>query len=405
MTRGLFVWLHRWTGLAMAGFLIIVGLTGSLLAFYGELNHLLTPELYPAARDGAALDAAALARRAEAIVPGAQTSTVYFGYDAPVAEIGMEPKPGAPALDFNTLYLDRYSGEELGRMFWGAFPTKRAGIMPFVYQLHMTLVAGEIGAWILGFTALAWTLDCFVGFYLTLPAASERSRKNFLARWKPAWLVKLSGSFYRVSFDLHRAGGLWFWVLLVIFAWSSVYMNLNGFYARAMSFLFDYQPSFYHMELDEPLAEGEPMSWEKALQTGRALMADEARNNGFSVEREISLYAVKDKGAWEYRVRSSRDIGDKYGQTSVWFDIANGELRQISLPTGGRAGNTITTWIYELHKANLFGLPYRIFVCLLGLIITMLSATGVYIWWKKRAARGSHQLRKSTASTTIETTS
>ena len=66
MTRAFFVWLHRWTGLAMAGFLIVVGLTGSLLAFYGELNHLLTPELYPAARDGAALDAATLARRAEA---------------------------------------------------------------------------------------------------------------------------------------------------------------------------------------------------------------------------------------------------------------------------------------------------------------------------------------------------
>jgi len=32
-------------------------------------------------------------------------------------------------------------------------------------------------------------------------------------------------------------------------------------------------------------------------------------------------------------------------------------------------------------------LPYRIFVCGLGLVIVMLSVTGVYIWWKKRQAR------------------
>jgi uncharacterized iron-regulated membrane protein len=34
-----------------------------------------------------------------------------------------------------------------------------------------------------------------------------------------------------------------------------------------------------------------------------------------------------------------------------------------------------------------FGLPYKIFVSLLGLCIAMLSATGVYIWWKKRYSR------------------
>ena len=43
--------------------------------------------------------------------------------------------------------------------------------------------------------------------------------------------------------------------------------------------------------------------------------------------------------------------------------------------------------------ANVFGLPYRIFVCILGLVITMLSLTGVYIWWKKRVARAKQSAR------------
>jgi uncharacterized iron-regulated membrane protein len=390
VTRSLWVWLHRWSGLAIAGFLIVVGVTGSLLAFYSELNHLLAPELYPNASAGAALDPATLAHRAEVLVPRARTNTVYLGYEAPVAEIHMEAKSGAPDLDFSTIYLNLHTGEELGRLFWGAVPTTRAGVMPFVYQLHMTLIAGEVGAWILGIAALAWTLDSFVGFYLTLPGPSERTKKSFLSRWKPAWLIKFSGSLYRVNFDLHRAGGLWLWVMLLIFAWSSVYMNLNGFYSRAMSLLFDYQQPFYFRHVEASPQIGVPMTWAVAQARGRELMEEQARTHGFVVDRELALYILRDKGAWEYRVRSSRDIGDKYGQTSVWFDAVSGELRNVTLPTGLRAGDTITTWFYELHKANLFGLPYRIFICVLGVAITILSVTGVYIWLKKRRARLAH---------------
>jgi len=37
--------------------------------------------------------------------------------------------------------------------------------------------------------------------------------------------------------------------------------------------------------------------------------------------------------------------------------------------------------------ARVFGMPYRLLVCALGLVIVALSVTGIYIWWKKRAAR------------------
>jgi uncharacterized iron-regulated membrane protein len=47
------------------------------------------------------------------------------------------------------------------------------------------------------------------------------------------------------------------------------------------------------------------------------------------------------------------------------------------LPTGQYAGNTVTSWLFALHEANVFGLPYRIIVCLLGLAIVMLSVTGI----------------------------
>ena len=50
---------------------------------------------------------------------------------------------------------------------------------------------------------------------------------------------------------------------------------------------------------------------------------------------------------------------------------------------------TVENWLLALHMVNdpVDYLPYRIFVVFVGLIITALSVTGVYIWWKKRKAR------------------
>lgn len=42
--RQLWAKIHRWAGLAMAGFLAIVGLTGSSLVFDGELHRRLDPD-------------------------------------------------------------------------------------------------------------------------------------------------------------------------------------------------------------------------------------------------------------------------------------------------------------------------------------------------------------------------
>ena len=40
------VWLHRWVGLLIAAFLVLVGLTGSLLAFNTELERAFAPRLF-----------------------------------------------------------------------------------------------------------------------------------------------------------------------------------------------------------------------------------------------------------------------------------------------------------------------------------------------------------------------
>jgi uncharacterized iron-regulated membrane protein len=390
MTRQFFVWLHRWAGLTMTGFSILVGLTGSLLAFLPELNHWLAPRLYPGSHAGVELDAATIARRAEALIPKARVNSIDLGVVG-TATVGLEPRPDAPPLDFDTLYLDPVNGEELGRLKSGGVPATLNEIMPFIYKLHSALAVDDIGGWILGIVALLWTIDCFVAFYLTLPLSHHRGGKSFFTRWKPAWLVKWSASNYRVNFDLHRAGGLWLWAMLLVFAWSGVYMDLNGFYSRATSLFTDYEQPVWARPAPPPREDTrEPLEWGVAQEIARRLIDEQARRHGFRIERPLAFYFMREKGLYEYRVRSSRDIGDKNGQTSIDFDAHTGALENVNLPTGQHAGATLTTWLIELHTANLFGLPYRIFVCGLGMVIVMLSVTGVYIWLKKRRARKVH---------------
>ncbi|MDP3330791.1 MAG: PepSY-associated TM helix domain-containing protein [Methylococcaceae bacterium] len=323
MTRHFWVLLHRYTGLAMAGFLIIVGLTGSLLAFNSELEHAITPQLYVVDTGGARLAAAALIARAEALAPTADVNYLSLG-DAESVLASMSPRidPAtgkAYELGFDQLILNPYTGQELGRRTWGAISEGMINLMPFVYKLHFNLALDEIGMWALGITALVWTLDSFVGFYLTLPARRKKqnvgvalrtvtdpvrnayptNNLSFRQRWKPAWLIKWRGSKYRINFDLHRAGGLWLWIMLLIFAWSSVSMNLwDTVYTKTTQLVFDFHAPWTDLKkLDKPL-EQPAIGWPQALNIAETLMAKTAAEQGFSVEQPIAIWLNRELGVY-----------------------------------------------------------------------------------------------------------
>lgn len=415
-TRHIWVLVHRYVGLFMALFLIVVGLTGSLLAFYGELERTLNPQFVVAETSGPRLDAASLVEKAESFAPRARVEALWLGDRGAAAQVAMsartDPATGQPfRLGFDHLALDPFTGAVLGQYTWGAIGESWTNLMAFVYKLHYTLALDEAGSWILGIVALVWTIDCFVAFYLTLPPVPRKSRdlsvqwlrrfrfsasiapRTFWKRWKPAWQVKWRGSATRINFDLHRAGGLWLWAMLLIFAWSSVYMNLGPVYTRVTQLVLDYQNPWKELpERDTPL-ERPALDWRRAETLGRELMTRAPAEHGFRVESPVSLRVDRTHGVYVYQVRSSLDIGDRYGETRVFFDADTGEQRLLSLPSGQHAGNTVTAWLFALHTAKVFGLPYRILVCLLGFAIVMLAATGIVIWLQKRRAGRLHLQR------------
>jgi len=278
--RRLLLVAHRWVGLVIAGFLIMAGLTGAVISWDHELDDLLNGHLVRSHTSGAALPALELARRVEAADPRARVTYLPLAAErGDSLSIFVEPRVEAGTgelheLGYNQVFLNPVTGAEIGRREWGKPALTRENFVPFLYILHYSLHLPPMwgidrwGVWLMGGIALLWTLDCFVGFYLTLPrrgrGASHASplsgqrgegtlredgttpagprpeqrrdgagrwnragrRAAWWRRWKPAWQVKWSGSGRRINFDLHRATGLWLWGFFFVLALSGMPLNL-----------------------------------------------------------------------------------------------------------------------------------------------------------------------------------
>lgn len=379
-----FLWLHRTTGFFLAIFLIVAGTTGTLLVFYHELDAALNPQLYratPPSSSAAMLDPFDLRDRVVAQLPDEKISEVPFKREPGCAVEMWLPKSE------REVFINPYDGSVLGTRKWGDLAEGlRVNLLPYIYRLHYSLGLGEVGSWLFGIAALLWTIDCFVGAYLTFPPAQKRRSdgrlaKGWLRRWAPAWLVK-TGQLFSTIFTFHRAAGLWLWAVLLVFAWSAVGFNLRPVFNPVMSVL-GYSDHDHPPELAQPL-EKPALDWPAALARGRELMASEAQKRGFTVGAEGSLGYDPSHGSYSYRVHSSFDVRPRWPRTEIHFDGTTGQLQTFSAPTGQNAGDTAASWLFALHMAAVGGLPYRIFVALLGLVIPALAISGLWIWWRKR---------------------
>lgn len=405
LTRQFWVVLHRWAGLTLTLFLAVAGFTGIFLAWIDELDTAAAPQLHLAAPPhvGARpLDTLTIREDLLRRYPGADIHFLPLeiepGRSLQLFVEWPDPRTGLERTDapgWNQIFINPYTGEELGRRKWGDITQGTINLMPFVYRLHYSLALGDWGLFIFGLAALIWALDCFVGFYLTLPvrlsAARERpAASNWWRRWQPSWAVRWKASRYKLNFDLHRASGLWLWPLLLVFAWSSVSFNLPQVYVPVMKLLGaqDQREAYSGALLPQPRSHP-ALSYGAALERGRALAREQAGKAGLSLSAhgETYLWHTPETGMFVYYFTTDADISTHGAGTLVAFDSNSGALRRFEAPTGQNVANTVTTWITMLHTAHVLGLPWRIMVSLIGALVTMLCVTGVVIWMRKRSAR------------------
>jgi uncharacterized repeat protein (TIGR04052 family) len=383
--------IHRWTGLAIAVFLIIVGLTGTLLAFRGHIDALFNPGMHVKHAPGQKeLSLAELAERAEADLPHARLGFFAVEADQVIFHLVARTNPatGKPYTDTELhVAFNPYTGERL-HCGLASDPNRPCrDVMGFIYDLHTSVTTRTDWGWrFVGAVALLWTIDCFVAFFLTLP----RGTGPFWKRWRQAWQVKWGANSTRVHFDLHRAGGLWLWPLLFVFAWSSVMLGLREVYDPVMATVFDFANDSDFMAknvIPKPL-ENPKLNWREVEATGAKMMSEAAAAHHFTIERPYGMAYIPEYGAYTYGVRSSLDLRGHGWDTTVLIDGNTGQLRELDLPRGQHLGNTISTLLWGIHYGDLRDwLPYRVLVGGFGIFLAVLSYTGVVIWWRKQKAK------------------
>jgi uncharacterized iron-regulated membrane protein len=296
----------------------------------------------------------------------------------------IDPATGKPyELGFNQIGVDPVTGKIQARRQWGEISLSRENLLPFLYKLHYSMhipeVSGiELGIWFMGIIAIVWVLDCFIALYLSFP--NWRSwRKSFAFRWKAGGP--------KLNFDLHRSGGVWVWLLLLVLAITSVSMNLtdkvvrpllstvstlstDAFASRTMNP--PEKPIPAQVTRDQVIAlaraEGDKRGWKEPV-------------GGVFYASAYGLYGV---GFFQ----PGNDHGDVgLGNAWLYFDGQNGQFVSDRVPGTGSAGDIFLQLQFPLHSGRIAGLPGRIVLSFLGVVVAMLSVTGVIIWVRKRRAR------------------
>ncbi len=403
--RPFLTFLHRWVGLIIAAFLIVSGVTGAVISWDHELDDVLNPHLMEARTPGAALPSLDLARDIEARDPRAIVTFVPLAPEpGDTLSFGVSGKHNPETrkhfeLGYNEVFIDPATGVEQGRREWGAvWPITTETFVSFLYVLHYTLHLPELwgidrwGLWLMGGIAILWTLDCFVGFWLTLPprpatARAAKAAKGFWTRWKPAWLIKTSGSAYRINFDIHRAFGLWMWGVLFTVAFTGFSLNLyTEVFYPVMSKVSKVTPGPF--DVRTPVDHDYPiipkLGYAPIIANARA----EATRRGWTAPAGGAFYSP-DFGI--YGVGFYEPGGDHggggVGPPYLYYDGNDGRYLGDQQPWKGTAADIFVQAQFPLHSGRILGLPGRILISITGLVVAALSVTGVIIWAKKRKAR------------------
>jgi len=390
--RAFLVLLHRYMGLATAVFLVLAGLTGSVLAFNHELDEWLNPQFYEATSQGERLPPGALVDAVQTAHPKLQVWYMEYpqeaGHTALLAAVPRkDPATGQPFNERNQVfYLDPVSAEHKGARYWGECCFQRENFIPFILEFHYNLtLPGNWGLLLMGGVAITWVIDCFIALWLTLPRG-----KPFWKKWATAWKVK-GGHAYRLNFDLHRAGGLWLWLLLLPIAVSSVAMNLpSQVFKPAVSLFSPIEPSVYEARGRMPADQlgttqlSYQQAYERALQEGKRLGLTAAIGELY-YSFEYNFYGA---GFGQHDT-------DAHGKSWLFFHGTDGRLLGQEIAGQGTLGEQFYRLQLPIHGGRIIGVTGQIMIAVLGVLIAGLSGTGVYIWWRKWQARRSSKSRRT----------
>lgn len=381
--RKLWLNVHLWLGLGFGLFLAVIGLTGSVLVFWHEIDAVINPTLYEASPSTSASqksidDIITVAKQA---APKGWTSVwwdappdngIYvFGFYYTETSLNQEE---AESLN---IAVNPYTAEVVGRrVFYHAWNPLKHSFVGFFFKLHYALFLGETGVTIVGVSAVLFLISVLTGLILWWPLTGN---------WRRVLTIKRKTSVERFNHDLHQSAGFYSLVVLLALLMSGLYFNLPDQFRWLVESASTLTPDA-QAQAAVPNKPSKPI--ETALATTQALYPNgKPHYYSFGSGENSPLTACyKDIPSLQSKVL---DMG------CVVIDPNNGTILQVKDPAHGSAGDVFMQWQWPLHSGLAFGWTGRILVFLSGLACPVLFATGVIRWLQKRNAQRSRKSRQT----------
>lgn len=366
---------HLHLGLWLGVLFALLGITGSALVFYLEIDRALNPAIKVVSLSAESRSFDAIHQKLKEAQPSragawrieqplTEGAPIMARYYDPVETAGQKFAPLMLSLDPHTL-------EVTSDRFWGDYA------VTWLYDLHYTLLLGETGHNAVGALGVLLTTSLFTGLYVWWP-----SKK----RWRRAIRPVARANIVLRTYDLHVLSGVYSVLIMLVLAVTGVMLA----FPNATHFL---------INLASPVPQSQPMQRGLHANDSKMLSLDVAVRIAQARYPSAEVRWVETSGEdgrpISIRLYQAGEPGRRFPKTYVWVHPVTGAVLYEQDPLTQSLGAKALSWIHPLHNGEAFGLFGRLIACIVGLVPCLLLVTGLMRWRQKRRAksRASHMIR------------
>jgi uncharacterized iron-regulated membrane protein len=354
---------HLWLGLSLGVLMAVIGLTGSILVFYTDIDDALHPEIRLA---GTAPPPSweRVYQTARATYPD-KTGPWRFevtgrGGDIPARYYDPPERAGrdfAPMM----VWFSADATRVLRRDYWGEYA------MTWVYDLHHRLLLQGTGAQILGWSGIAMLLMMGVGLIAWWPRPGTVIK---------ALRMKANASPIRRLYDWHKLIGLGSLGLLVLLTATGVLLAMPKQSATVLTPVLGAPMTAPKIDKAAPFAPPMRISVDQAVAVAqRALPA----------ARLVWIETpAAEHGVYRLRMRAPGDPSARFPHSFVWVSPASGRVLAITDARSSGPHDLVLNWIHPLHDGSVGGMAGRILAFVMGLAPAVLMVLGGLRWRMRR---------------------
>jgi len=355
--------IHLVLGLASGLVVVILGLTGCILAFEVEIRNLTEPFKNVAVENKPYLPPSALKTIADKNLPSGKALGVEYPGKGKAAVSAYYDET-----NYQLLYLNPYSGEVL------KYKNMNDDFFRIVLDGHYYLwLPHKIGQPIAASATLIFLVMMISGLILWWPKNKAARKQRFSIKWSAKWRRK--------NYDLHNVLGFYM-------TWVAIFLAITGL---VFGFQWFAKSVYWVTSGGEPMVEhAHPVSDSTATAT-IPNMADYLWNKHRKDVKDNEGLAVyfASLPSDPLEVVINHKPGTYYTNDYFHYDQYTGARLHAPGSYDGayadaKLADKIVRMNYDMHVGAILGLPGKLLAFFASLIAASLPVTGFIIWWGRR---------------------